>query len=81
MEDRLDRQLVGRRLRKQGLKKAGGGRSSKDRVGDHGIVSKTGDHLTVVMLLDGAEIALDRGLSRHASPAGFAAYTHGTSKV
>ena len=62
MEDRLDRQLVGRRLRKQG-KKAGGRLSSKDRVDDHGIVGKAGDHLTVVMLLDGPEIALDRGLS------------------
>jgi hypothetical protein len=31
-------------------------------VGDHGIVGKTGDHLTVIMALDGAEIALDRRL-------------------
>jgi hypothetical protein len=41
------------------LKKAGGRLSSKDGVDDHGIVGKTGDHLTVIMVLDGAEIALD----------------------
>jgi hypothetical protein len=62
MEDRLDRQLVGRRLRKQGLKETGGQLSSKDRVDDYGIVGKAGDHLTVVMLLDGVEIALNRRL-------------------
>jgi hypothetical protein len=32
-------------------------------VDDHGIVGKAGDHRTVVMLLDGPEIALDCGLS------------------
>jgi hypothetical protein len=62
MEDRLDRQLVGRRLRKQGLKKAGGGLSAENRVDDEGVVSEAGNHLTVVMLLDGAEIALNRRL-------------------
>ena len=77
MEDRLDRQLVGRRLRKQGLKKNGGRLSSEDRVGDHGIAGKAGDHFTVIMLLDGAEIALDRGLYGHATPADLA----GTYKV
>ena len=81
MEDRLDRQLVCRRLRKQGLKKAGGRLPSKDRVDDHGIVGKAGDHLTVVMLLDGSEIALDRGLYRHAPPAGFAACTNWHLKI
>ena len=59
MEDRLDRQLVGRGLGEQALKKAGGRLSSKDRVGDHGIVGKAGDHLTVIMVLDGAERALN----------------------
>jgi len=62
LEDRLDRQLVGRRLRKQGLKKAGGRLSSKDRVDDHGVVSEAGNHLTVIMVLDSAEIALNRRL-------------------
>ena len=81
MEDRLDRQLVGRRLRKQGLKKAGGRLSSKDRVDDHGIVSKAGNHLTVIMVLDGAQIALNRRWYRHAPPAGFAAYMNGTCKA
>jgi hypothetical protein len=62
MEDRLDRQIVGRRLRKQGLKKAGDRLSSEDRVDDHGIVGKASNHLTVVMLLNGSEIALNRSL-------------------
>jgi hypothetical protein len=62
MEDRLDRQLVGRRLRKQGLKKAGGRLSAENRVDDEGVVSEAGDHLTVIMVLDGAEIALNRRL-------------------
>jgi hypothetical protein len=60
MENRLDRQLVGRGLCKQALKKAGGRLSAKNRMGDDGIFSKAGNHLTVIVLLDGPEIALNR---------------------
>jgi hypothetical protein len=42
------------------LKKAGGRLSAKNRMGDDGIFGKAGNHLTVIMLLDGPEIALNR---------------------
>jgi hypothetical protein len=62
MENRLDRQLVGRGLGEQALKKAGGGLSAENRVDDDGIVGEAGNYLTVIMVLDAAEIPLNRRL-------------------
>ena len=59
MENRLDRQLVGRGVCKQALKEAGGRLSAKNRMDDDGIVGKAGNDLGVIMLLDGPEISLN----------------------
>jgi hypothetical protein len=80
MEDRLDRQLVGCGLCKQGLEKPGGRLSPENRVDDNGIVSEAGDHLIVVMQLDGLKIALNRGLYRHADLSGFTVYTRSANR-
>jgi hypothetical protein len=60
MENRLDRQLVGRGVCKQAFKKAGGRLSAKNRTDDDRIFGKAGNDLGVIVLLDGPEIALNR---------------------